>query len=277
MKTTKRLLSMALVLVLMMSAFVISAYADHPEANKLTEQIDTKSETTYAEYMLQYITNGEISDKIKLVKLADYNDDENWIYKSSGDDGDGYYYYLKDGVTMDELISSITQLYNSNKSIEQIQKIDKETKVEADIDAGMDSIHGLVPIVNWVLGIATVGISLMLGIATALDIVYIAFPVFQENVNNTAQQNPNMNRPDPKNGGTRPVFVSSEAMFAVKAAAADPNGKNPLAIYFGKRVFAYIMVSVVLFILLTGNISIITNLALRVVAPVMNVIANLGK
>ncbi len=264
-----RVVSLVLV-VMTMFCLSTSAFA----AGDLSDYIDEGKQLTYESYVISKISNKDLNKYIHIVKLEDIDpsSSETQLWKDSS-----YAYFLKSEYTVDELKQEALQLYKSENTVTKINEIQNDIGIGADIEAGTESISGLIPIVNWLLGIATVGITLLLAIVTALDIVYIAFPVFQERANDAASQNPNWGKPDPKNGGTRPIFVSSEAMYAVKAAAADMNGKNPLTIYFGKRVFAYIMVSVVLFILLTGNINIITNLALNVVSSIMNIIANLGK
>ncbi|WP_130849183.1 hypothetical protein [Intestinimonas timonensis] len=77
------------------------------------------------------------------------------------------------------------------------------------------------------------------------------------------------------NGGIKLRFVSDEAVYVVENCNVN-QGKSPLTAYLDKRIWAYIIVSVVLFILLTGNINIFTNIALKIVSYIMQVLAALG-
>jgi hypothetical protein len=77
------------------------------------------------------------------------------------------------------------------------------------------------------------------------------------------------------NGETKLRFVSDEAQYAVQECSLE-SGKNPLISYFSKRIIAYICVAIILFMFLTGNISLITNMALKVVNGVISVFSSLS-
>ena len=66
-------------------------------------------------------------------------------------------------------------------------------------------------------------------------------------------------------------WISDDAVAACKIATIE-SGKNKFAEYFKKRVWSYMILVILLFILLTGNITIFTNLALKAVNGVLKVI-----
>ena len=77
------------------------------------------------------------------------------------------------------------------------------------------------------------------------------------------------------NGNATLRFVTDDAQYAVSQGTVE-SGKSPWGIYFRKRVMSYVLLAIVLFILLTGNISLITNIALNIVSGIMNVLSGLA-
>ena len=75
-----------------------------------------------------------------------------------------------------------------------------------------------------------------------------------------------------KAGSTRLKFVTDEAEYAYSTAQTAQTGRSAILIYFGKRAFAIVFTTVALFILLTGNITIITNIALKAVSGLLKLI-----
>ena len=71
-------------------------------------------------------------------------------------------------------------------------------------------------------------------------------------------------------------FVTDEAIYAVQSAAVG-SGKSAISIYLGKRVFAFIMTGVVIYILLTGNVSLIVNVVLNFISGLIKALEGLGK
>lgn len=171
--------------------------------------------------------------------------------------------YVKSGTNENSFISKCNTSYKGTKVTEDTVAIGDGLGVSANTVAAAQSLSGFVPIVNIILGIVVVGITLALALYTSFDVCYIVFPVFRNRCE------------EKKSNGKKPSFVSDEAVYAVeKCSIAD--GKNPLTAYLSKRIGSYIFVSIILFMLLTGNITIITNIALKIVSYIMDVLATLA-
>ena len=118
--------------------------------------------------------------------------------------------------------------------------------------------------------IITVGMTLF----SAVDIAYIAFPVFR----NMCEDKKMTGGPGTKkaaNGETKLLWVTDDAEYAVKQGSIE-SGQSPWSIYFKRRIVSYIMLAITLFILMTGNITLITNIAINIVAGIMDVLGGLA-
>lgn len=172
-------------------------------------------------------------------------------------------------------IAKAKQQRKNNNVQEDLGNMTADVGIQADTQLGTEVIAGFVEPINVILGVIVVLITVGLAIFTTFDVCYIVFPVFRNKCEDAkVSGNGPMVKPT-ANGGTKLRFVSDEAQFVVENCNVS-QGKSPLTAYLGKRVWAYIVVSIILFILLTGNINIITNIALKVVSYIMEVLATLG-
>ena len=115
-----------------------------------------------------------------------------------------------------------------------------------------------------------------MAVVTAFDVSYIVFPVFRDACQSQKASGSGPMVGKTSNGGTKLRIISDEAQHAVDKCSYDA-GMNPLTAYLKKRVVAYIMVAVILYIFMTGNITIISNLALRAVDGIMTVLESFSE
>lgn len=162
-------------------------------------------------------------------------------------------------------------------TLNQLQNINDGLNLQPDINGAMGSISGFVPAINFVLGLLVSIISAGMTILTALDICYIVFPVVRGKCENMKQNGTATSKGrSEKAGETRLAFISDEAEYSINAAETTQTGKNPLVIYFQKRAFALIILAVVIFMLLTGNINLITNIAIKGVSGILKIIQDIA-
>lgn len=135
-------------------------------------------------------------------------------------------------------------------------------------------LSGFVPYISMLLGVMVTLITIFMTVFSAFDIAYIAFPVFRNKCED-AKVNGGGLAKTKSNGETSLRFVTDDAQYAVQQGTVE-NGKSPWAIYFKKRVLSYILLAIILFILMTGNITLITNIAVKVVAGIMDVLGSLA-
>lgn len=184
-------------------------------------------------------------------------------------------YYIEDTkITTAE--SKINSLAQNKQATEGLSNITTGMGIGADTASAMGTLSGLVPILNYVLGIIVVLLSLGMTIFSAFDICYIAWPVFrnacEESKNNGGIMASNKKGAD---GGTKLRFITDEAIYAVNSTETSQTGKNPILVYLGKRVITYMLLAVMLFILVTGNITIFTDIAIRLTSGLLDLISSL--
>ena len=148
--------------------------------------------------------------------------------------------------------------------------------IRADTGAATQALEGFKQPLQMIVGILAWVVIAGMGLITALDIAYIAIPVFRGWYTDTAQSGSKITgTTDNKTGEAKLRWVSDDAVYAVKVATVG-EGKSPIKVYLFKRIGAYIMVAIVIFMLLTGNIQIFVNLALDLVSGIIKQIQKIS-
>lgn len=165
-----------------------------------------------------------------------------------------------------------------SENVDKVKEATDDFNLEPDTETASKALDGFKPILSTFLGVLVVLITIGMTIFSAFDIAYIAFPVFRNKCEDAKQTGSGImaSKKQGKNGETKLRFVSDEAQYAVEAADTIESGKNPFSIYFGKRIVSYVLLSIILFILLTGNINLITNIAVRIVSGILELLQGIG-
>ena len=186
--------------------------------------------------------------------------------------------YLAKGKEPDTVTSQIKLACNQmNMSPDDITQ---DMGVGADITSAQDMLSGFVPILNLIIGLLATLITIGMTIYSALDIAYLAFPVFRNKCEEVKASGSSttagrLGTTTSANGETKLRFVSDDAQIAAREGSVD-SGKGPWGIYFKRRVVSYILLAIIMFILLTDNISLITKIAINLVSGIMDVLISLG-
>lgn len=135
-----------------------------------------------------------------------------------------------------------------------------------DLATAGQAVSGLEGMISVVVGIALIIACIMVAFFSAMDIIYLAWPVFREKAETSSKSE----------GMSISRFISDEAKFAVKKASTDANGRSVWGIYLPKRMVAYIGLGLALYILFTGNITVIVSLALKFASGIFNALKMLG-
>ena len=184
--------------------------------------------------------------------------------------------YLISGRSETELERQISKAQNEAKTTQNVTALTDNLGIDPDLDRATAMLSGFIPFIEMVIGVMITLITLGMTVFSAFDIAYIAFPVFRNKCEDAkASGTSGMMTKQKSNGESSLRWVTDDAQYAVTQGTVE-NGKNPWGIYFKKRVISYIMLAIILFILMTGNISLITNIALKVVAGIMDVLASLA-
>lgn len=167
-------------------------------------------------------------------------------------------------------VVSVAKKYEVKNSVEQVA--DFNTK--ADVGAASVALSGIEGIVSVVVGILVYAVTIGMTLFTACDICYITMPVFRDKCD-TMKQSGSIGTTKTSSGETKLMFVTDDAQYAVQSCSVE-TGKNPLTVYMKKRVLAFILLGLVLFILFTGNIQLIVNVVVNLVSGIIDALGGLG-
>ncbi len=149
-------------------------------------------------------------------------------------------------------------------ALDKIDQITGALGMEADITSGEELIsEELRGLIATIIGGITIVILTAVGLFTALDIFYLVIPTLHTYLDDNAGAN---GRTD-KNGNVKPRFVSNDACQAYREGSE--NQKNVIMVYLKKRIIAYIAVAVVVFLLLTGQLTAIIKFVLKLISGLL--------
>lgn len=178
------------------------------------------------------------------------------------------YYYRKDNET------AILNKAKSLRGQQQISDLDEYYSLEADTKTASDLVSGLKGPISTFLGILVTFITVGMTVFTAFDLCYIAFPVFRGKMDDAkANGTKGITRTNNK-GETKLNIVTEDAQFAVISAETAQTGQSAYLIYFKKRIISFVILAVLIFILLTGNINILTNIGVKLASGILEAINN---
>ena len=161
---------------------------------------------------------------------------------------------------------------NSAVTNANVGKLD--VNVRADVGSANDLVSGFEPVINLVIGILAWVIVIGLPLITALDVCYITIPFVREKADDVKASG-GMGTKTGKDGSTKLRWISDEAQHAVETIDLDA-GRSPLKTYLKSRIGAFVMVAIILYLLIGGQITVVTQLAVRLVSGIMNILSGLG-
>lgn len=279
----KGLASLMIVLmafIIMLGSSFSVAFADDPSGENPAE-----STTSLEDYVQQNITAiNDYGVTFGQSWLRNYfTIDQNKASTSNpeqivvnGSDGSSYTLYLINGKTREQAEAQMATALKNDATVDDVSNITDGLKIGADTAGATALLSGFAPIISLVVGVIVVLVTMGMTLFTAFDIAYIAFPVFRNKCEEQKMMGGNnIMTKKGANGESSLRFVTDDAQYAVSQGTIE-SGKSPWGIYFRKRIMSYILLAIILFILLTGNISLITNIALNVVSGIMNVLGGLA-
>lgn len=152
---------------------------------------------------------------------------------------------------------------------------------KANLEAAGTALSGFSGWIQLMTGIlatlAIIGTTLF----TAVDICYLAFPVMQGKMNEAGNSGGAMSGTT-RNGEAKFKLVTDDAVEAYQeahgggGANGQGGGGNQWVIYLKKRAFAFIFLAIIIFILLTGKISFIIEIALKAVDGIIQQLGNMA-
>lgn len=273
----KRVISLFMaVLTVLAMACTTTAFAAE-EAHTLPEDVESYIENSITaindsgvSFSETWLRSWLTTDESKAQSLEDGGRQYNITLGSS----QGVLYIVR-GKTEEGLIEAVQKSVNNAATVDDVSNITDGLKIGADTAGATALLSGFAPIISLVVGVIVVLVTMGMTLFTAFDIAYIAFPVFRNKCEEQKMNGTGYNVKKDSNGNVSLRFVTDDAQYAVSEGTIE-NGKSPWGIYFRKRIMSYVLLAIVLFILLTGNISLITNIALNIVSGIMNVLSGLA-
>ena len=273
----KRVISLFMaVLTVLALACTTTAFAAE-EAHTLPEDVESYIENSITaindsgvSFSETWLRSWLTTDESKAQSLEDGGRQYNITLGSS----QGVLYIVR-GKTEEGLIEAVQKSVNNAATVDDVSNITDGLKIGADTAGATALLSGFAPIISLVVGVIVVLVTMGMTLFTAFDIAYIAFPVFRNKCEEQKMNGTGYNVKKDSNGNVSLRFVTDDAQYAVSEGTIE-NGKSPWGIYFRKRIMSYVLLAIVLFILLTGNISLITNIALNIVSGIMNVLSGLA-
>lgn len=183
---------------------------------------------------------------------------------------------LKDGTTtvfydpstLDLIYRQVDKLVQNTKVGEKIGDLTEGLEFEADTMGASTILSGFRPLINLAVGLIVVLIIAGMMLFTSTDVCYIAFPLVREKAEVARQSGGRFMTSKTSGGDVQVRWITDDARYAVEQGTID-SGRSPWGIYFKKRLASYIFLAIILYIFLTGNISIITDLAVTISAGIM--------
>ena len=268
-------LFMAMLIVLALACTTTAFAAE--EAHTLPEDVESYIENSITaindsgvSFSETWLRSWLTTDESKAQSLEDGGRQYNITLGSS----QGVLYIVR-GKTEEGLIEAVQKSVNNAATVDDVSTITDGLNIGADTAGATALLSGFAPIISLVVGVIVVLVTMGMTLFTAFDIAYIAFPVFRNKCEEQKMNGTGYNVKKDSNGNVSLRFVTDDAQYAVSEGTIE-NGKSPWGIYFRKRIMSYILLAIVLFILLTGNISMITNIALNIVSGIMNVLSGLA-
>lgn len=158
-----------------------------------------------------------------------------------------------------------------------ITEIGNNFRVSADVAGATKSLEGFLPLIRGLTGILAVITILGLGVFTAFDVVYLAFPVAKGKMDAAAQsgaaQGGSMvTGKNHQTGEAKFRLVTDDAQAAYNEAAQA--GKQPWIPYIKRRWVTYVLCAVIIYILLSGNMAIFINWALSAISGLLDTLSH---
>lgn len=281
---TNKLIVMLAVMIVMISCTVTPAFAAWSIDNAIKEESFTTSDIADDD-IAEYASGGkkdeegnysEVWTTANAKELAKIAKNSN---KGQGNGtailiGESKYYLDQTGLQKcKSYMVSVAKKYDVKSSVEGMGT---NFNVKADTETAGIALSGLESVVSVVVGILCYAITLGMTLFTALDLCYITMPVFRNKCEDMKQSGGGaMVKTNKETGEAQLRWITDEAVYSVQACAIE-SGKSPLTMYLKKRVIAFVMLAIVLFILFTGNIQLIVNIAINFIAGLMDALSSLG-
>lgn len=231
-------------------------------ADSVTEYMLSEKEIKITSLPSSTYTTDGASDVLKFSHKVTYNDVE--------------YHVTENGY--EQLKSLAKAKADAKKAQSKVTQVSEGFSVEPDITGANAALAGLTETISLIVGIICVVVMVLMTVLTACDLLYITVPFFREKSDEAVQNRGpgGMVNTSKKTGEAKPRWITDEAFASVRASIESNYARNPLMAYLGKRIWAFIALGIVIYILFTGNITLIVSFIINIISGLMGGIQGLG-
>lgn len=230
---------------------------------------DSKKADTY-----YFGTRPSSYDTITDKGTIDYGGTTITVYNNAG--GTDIQTYYSNAYTLYEQYTGVAASYDSARG--RLDLLADGMGMQADVGAGVAVMSGMQGFITMALGVIAYVAIIGMAVFTAFDVCYITMPVVQSKFNDMGSKGGAGTRGSKAGGGggdRKMALITDDAINAV--SEGSENNKNPLGLYLKKRIVSYIAIAIVLYILLSGNIAVLVNLALKAVEGLINQLGSMAR
>lgn len=229
-----------------------------------------------------YVKNGSAASDGRFTKASDFSgsSDGYSVYYDSA--GVGYYIKTADEGTVASAVRKSNNQQGAKDVEDKLSEVQDDLGLQADTKNAGVAMSGFAGVLSTLLGFLVILIGGYLTIQTALDVCYVAFPVFRGKCDDMKQKGAagggglaSAATKQGKDGETKLRLISDDAIYAVQSTNTTETGKNPFTTYLVKRIWAFMLVAVVLYIFVSGNVFTFTKLAVKLVSGLIELINGL--
>ena len=178
----------------------------------------------------------------------------------------------------DTELSSLRQTVTTHFQRQQVRSgintISIDFNLAADVEAAGVALSGFIDLLSFLVGIIAMLVVAGASFFTAVDILFLTFPPFRGFIEEKTGGKDNQY----KLGGIR--MVSDEAIIAMKRSDIGnmdtDKFQGALGVYLKERIWAFILIAIVIYILLTGNIDLIVGAILNFISGIIGALLQLG-
>ena len=143
----------------------------------------------------------------------------------------------------------------------------------ADLTGAATTLASFVGPLTLFTGILATVAILGLSLFTACDVIYLSFPIAHAKMD-SAGAGSGMMGGSTKDGGTKFRLVTDDAMQVYEETSKD--GRSPWVPYLKRRGLTFILMAIIIYILLTGKITLIIDISLNLVQGIIDSLSKLA-
>lgn len=199
---------------------------------------------------------------------------------------DGQKYYYEYGSTaLDTIVSKLGEARGAHEeesaaSAGTTQEVKKNISTQlgglfkpADLTGAATTLASFVGPLTLFTGILATVAILGLSLFTACDVIYLSFPIAHAKMD-SAGAGSGMMGGSTKDGGTKFRLVTDDAMQVYEETSKD--GRSPWVPYLKRRGLTFILMAIIIYILLTGKITLIIDISLNLVQGIIDSLSKLA-